>query len=69
MRGEPEIVVAREVDHLLAVDDAPGGLLVGEHAHLAEGALRLEFGHIVVEELQGIHIYDLQVTPVDPGHL
>ena len=47
--GQAEIIVGGEVDDLLAVESADGGLLVVEHAQLEVRAFGLEFVELVGE--------------------
>src|ERR1700678_462376 len=49
MRGQPQIIVRCQVDHLLAVEGADGRLLVLEHAQLEVRALGLEFVELAGE--------------------
>ena len=54
VRRQPEIVVRREIDDLLAVEGAHRRLLVVEHAQLEVGALLLEVIQLVGEERERI---------------
>ena len=49
MRGQPQVIVRREVDDMLAVDRGLRRLLILQHAQLKVRAFLFEFVHLVGE--------------------